>query len=264
MPPKKFGESKDRLLLSGHPAPSERIETAMNRSKSYPWPSDLEGHPDRPCIVGTVSTDSGIQSLSTHIPEDCDIVELRSDLLSHPTADLFQAADALSKAGKSVIFTARLQREGGNWEEDSQERADLLIQAMGHAQFIDVEASSSFADIVIQAAQEKDNTVILSTHDFESTPTLPDLQDRCRMTEPLNQVIRKAATRLRSESDIAILKSLIAEQPEQLICAMGMGPLGPRSRIELADAGSCLTYGYLDTPAAPGQLSCTELMSHFQ
>ena len=39
-----------------------------------------------------------------------------------------------------------------------------------------------------------------------------------------------------------------------------MGPLGPASRLSLARAGSCLTYGFVDESNAPGQVSSAELM----
>ena len=39
-----------------------------------------------------------------------------------------------------------------------------------------------------------------------------------------------------------------------------MGPLGPQTRIDFPKLGSCLTYGYLDAPVAPGQVSARELM----
>jgi 3-dehydroquinate dehydratase-1 len=41
---------------------------------------------------------------------------------------------------------------------------------------------------------------------------------------------------------------------------MGMGPLGKLSRLTLATAGSCLNYGYLQHPNAPGQWPAKELM----
>jgi 3-dehydroquinate dehydratase-1 len=38
-----------------------------------------------------------------------------------------------------------------------------------------------------------------------------------------------------------------------------MGPLGKLSRLVLAKAGSCLNYGYLNTPNAPGQWPAARL-----
>jgi 3-dehydroquinate dehydratase len=38
-----------------------------------------------------------------------------------------------------------------------------------------------------------------------------------------------------------------------------MGKLGPQTRVLFPKLGSCLTYGYLDVPVAPGQISAREL-----
>jgi 3-dehydroquinate dehydratase len=39
-----------------------------------------------------------------------------------------------------------------------------------------------------------------------------------------------------------------------------MGQAWSETRVEFATLGSCLTYGYLDKPTAPGQMSATELL----
>jgi len=44
------------------------------------------------------------------------------------------------------------------------------------------------------------------------------------------------------------------------LCVIGMGRAWSETRIEFATLGSCLTYGYLDKPAAPGQISAAELV----
>jgi 3-dehydroquinate dehydratase len=39
-----------------------------------------------------------------------------------------------------------------------------------------------------------------------------------------------------------------------------MGALGKQTRTAFPKLGSCLTYGYLDKPAAPGQLAAAALV----
>ena len=84
----------------------------------------------------------------------------------------------------------------------------------------------------------------------------------------------KVASAYQQGADIAKL-AVVIETHEQLndlvelvvatqdsgrsISAMGMGPLGKLSRLVLASAGSCLNYGYLNEPNAPGQWSAVEL-----
>ena len=62
-------------------------------------------------------------------------------------------------------------------------------------------------------------------------------------------------------SDLFDLAELVSYHRSEgrLISAMGMGPLGKLSRLVLAKAGSCLNYGYLKTPNAPGQWSAEDL-----
>ena len=44
------------------------------------------------------------------------------------------------------------------------------------------------------------------------------------------------------------------KKPKGPIAVMGMGPMGPVSRLLYSQLGSCLVYGYLgDQEAAPGQ-----------
>ena len=70
----------------------------------------------------------------------------------------------------------------------------------------------------------------------------------------------KITTLTKTEDDVATLRALFQENCSAALCVLGMGPLGPQTRIEFPKLGSCLTYGYLDAPVAPGQLSARELM----
>ena len=63
-----------------------------------------------------------------------------------------------------------------------------------------------------------------------------------------------------NKSGVATLRSLFHENCPAALCVMGMGALGPQTRVEFPKLGSCLTYGYLDAPVAPGQVSARELM----
>ena len=65
-------------------------------------------------------------------------------------------------------------------------------------------------------------------------------------------------------SDIKTLEQLLAKKWEVPLCVIGMGPLGTSTRVSFACSGSCLTYGYVDTPSAPGQLSAQELVAQLR
>ncbi len=64
---------------------------------------------------------------------------------------------------------------------------------------------------------------------------------------------------VKSSRHIATLEGLLSDDWSVPLCVIGMGPLGTPTRLSFATAGSCLTYGYLDKPAAPGQWPAKEL-----
>ena len=67
--------------------------------------------------------------------------------------------------------------------------------------------------------------------------------------------IVKFAFRLQTLDDMMVGVELL-RRADGPMAIMGMGPLGPVSRLLYAQHGSCLVYGYLgETPTAPGQWS---------
>ncbi len=64
---------------------------------------------------------------------------------------------------------------------------------------------------------------------------------------------------IHSQADVDCLKALLAAPRRQPLCVIGMGENWARLRVDLARLGSCLAYGYLDSSAAPGQISAAEL-----
>jgi 3-dehydroquinate dehydratase-1 len=63
----------------------------------------------------------------------------------------------------------------------------------------------------------------------------------------------------KNNDDIATLEKLLGSSLDVPLCVIGMGAFGTKTRITFPAHGSCLTYGYLDAPSAPGQLSAEML-----
>jgi 3-dehydroquinate dehydratase-1 len=112
-------------------------------------------------------------------------------------------------------------------------------------------------------ACQRQRALIISHHDFGKTPPLAELQQVIRTAANYGTVV-KIATLTKTEEDVATLRALFAEQCSASVCLLGMGPLGPRTRVEFPRLGSCLTYGYLDAPIAPGQVSAAQLKESLQ
>lgn len=211
-----------------------------------------------PWIIGCVATETRLRACARNAPANCDWLEVRLDrvgLCGGQWHDLCAAAQA---AGRPVLLTIRAAREGGAWKGTEAKRRALLLEGLTSVAAVDLEISTKTSDPVIQAAHAAGVQVVGSFHDFKGTPSLKALQAlECRGRDRGADVI-KIATHVRSAADMARLMALpaLAQGP---IAVLGMGARGAISRVALPCAGSCLTYGALDTATAPGQPTCREL-----
>jgi 3-dehydroquinate dehydratase I len=204
-----------------------------------------------PRVVGTVSQAGTLAQLPT---KDCDIVELRLDLIG---------AAALRPVDQPVIATIRLANEGGKWTQPDADRLPFFDTALQHYTAADIELRSAILDQVSVLAVRHQKALIISYHDFEGTPPLDELREVMSLAANYGTVV-KIATLTKSEGDVATLRALFQENCSAALCVLGMGPLGPQTRVEFPKLGSCFTYGYLDEPVAPGQPSARELMQQMR
>jgi 3-dehydroquinate dehydratase-1 len=205
-----------------------------------------------PRVVGTLSTLAPKGKLCG------DIVEVRLDKMARPS-DWLQRCAALQSGGRPVLLTVRLRAEGGSWETDDAQRLDIYQQGLQELAAVDVELSSVISRPVAREAARLKKASVLSFHDFEKTPPLREL---CQIVERAHQIgsIAKVSTMIRRASDVDVLRSLLRRRWDKPLCVIGMGRAWSQTRIEFATLGSCLTYGYLDKPTAPGQISAAELV----
>jgi 3-dehydroquinate dehydratase-1 len=205
-----------------------------------------------PRVVGTLS------ALTMKRESSCDIIEVRLDKMARP-ADWLKRCAALQSGGKPVLLTVRLRAEGGAWLKDDEARLKIYHEGLGELAAVDVELSSVICHDVALAAGRLKKASVISFHDFEKTPSLREL---CTIVEKAQAIgsIAKVATKIQRESDVEVLRSLLRRRWEKPVCVIGMGRAWSKTRVSLAMLGSCLTYGYLDTPTAPGQISAAELV----
>lgn len=207
--------------------------------------------PSRPLVVGSVSNWETWCRLTGAADLPCDLVELRvdampaslrvEDILAHPVC-------------KPVLVTIRHENEGGLRHIPEGQRRDMAGQLLTFAAALDWEiAKLEGAADVVKAAHEQGVCVIASAHDFDRTPQWQPMFARTNEACDLGADIVKFAFRLNSGDDLLSGVRLLRASRIPL-AVMGMGPLGPVSRLLYAQYGSRLVYGYLgDTPTAPGQ-----------
>lgn len=211
-----------------------------------------------PLVVGSVSDWDTWRSLcDPGAQPDCDVIELRVDALP----ESLSADDILAqRPALPVLLTLRHEAEGGrrrNWAE--ADRIRLALDLLPLATLLDWEiARLKGAEELVSEAKARGITLIGSGHDFRFTPavsTLLALEDRGRKA---GIDVAKFAFRINCAEDLPVGCELL-EAARGPMALMGMGELGPTSRLLYAQMGSCLIYGYLgNTPAAPGQWPAAE------
>jgi 3-dehydroquinate dehydratase-1 len=211
-----------------------------------------------PRVAGTIITAEYLRDwAASPKPLPCDFVELRVDgFPDYP--DWVEAGKRIEASGTPVFATVRLAKEGGFWKRNDVDRWPLLRGAIENLSGVDVELDSELLERVCGAAREQGKFVVASSHNFESTPSLGEMRAIVEKAHALG-AIAKIAAKVNSHEDLANLREILRTAHTGPVCIIGMGELGRETRVTFPREGSCLTYGYLDTPGAPGQYSAQEL-----
>ncbi len=205
-------------------------------------------------------------------PEDLAFLDgggvVRGDLLEYRLDMLLAYEDALAAtmatAPRAALLTVRRPDEGGQGGLDDATRLSLYRRHLAKAALVDVETASLASEAWAgfgEEARAAGAQLVASFHDFERFPGRDFVADKIAEAYALGADIAKVAVVLASMEDLFALVELVEfhRGRGRHVSAMGMGPLGKLSRLVLAKAGSCLNYGYLRTPNAPGQWEAGEL-----
>ncbi len=184
-----------------------------------------------------------------------DMLEIRLDLLD---VDAHQLLQDLKEFGLPVIITNRMKQEGGAWNRTEEERIDILVSLLPLADAVDIELRAMKKDTVVKKAKSAGKTVIISTHDFQRTPDYDKMMDIIRESFDAGADIAKLAVMPGSFGDVLRLLN-VTLHAEGAVCTIAMGETGRHSRVIAPIYGSVMTYGYVGTATAPGQLRVDEL-----
>lgn len=216
----------------------------------------------RPCIVAA-GGEAEVHALRS--AEGADVIELRADLFAEPSVDRVRSALERLRAGaRPIVLTARAADEGGRAMPEALRQA-IYEACLGLADAIDLEiASVALAAALVPAARRAGKTVVLSTHDFHTTPPRTELLARVARAFDAGADVAKVVSHATSLEELQVLIDVTRGVAPAPIVTLAMGPLGPLSRFVLPAAGSLLTYASVGTPTAPGQLPLSELGALFQ
>ena len=182
-----------------------------------------------------------------------DAVEVRVDALPHCPSLREVAALPVP-----AILTVRRPDEGGAKPVTEEEQLAFYRGLVPAVAAVDIEVRATKRLLpVLETVRSEKKALIISFHDFESTPSLARLRALSARARSEGADIVKIAAKTETPMEVARLLVLLQEAPGPL-AVMGMGALGRASRLLFAKAGSALNYGWLDRPQVPGQWSAKE------
>ncbi len=192
-----------------------------------------------------------------------DVVEIRLDAMDTP-----EVARCCSLLNKPLLFTHRPQWEGGEFIGFEDDRMGPLFEAVAlQAAFVDFElrADPLLRKQLLEAMQDAPTQMILSWHDFASTPGTEDLNNILEQMMNSGAHIGKIVTTAHDVADVLRVLSLQekALAKDFTLSCFCMGDIGLISRLATLYLGGYMTYGAVsrDQATAPGQLTVKQLYS---
>lgn len=212
-------------------------------------------------VVATVTSSDDIQWLRENPNPVTDILEFRIDNLWETRESAFEIIPTLEIP---VLATIRRAEEGGQNNLSDPTRLEGYHDLLSRVPMIDTEIATLESPLfgsLVEETLDSSATLIASFHDFDGFPGTDTLKERLDTAYEKGADVGKVAVVTESIDQVFDLVALIDYYRDQnlLLSAMGMGRFGKLSRLVLAEAGSCLNYGYLQESNAPGQWAAEEL-----
>lgn len=187
-----------------------------------------------------------------------DVAEFRADKFTS-FEGTYLVAQARRLARIPVLATIRITAEGGGWTDSEDERFGLFTTLMPYVDGVDVELMSEAMPRVVEAAHEKDKVVVVSSHDFNATPSLGVLEDSFGEANAAGADYVKFAASAKTPKEFQRLAEFTLKHRDENVIVVAMDQYGPLSRIALPVMGSHLTYAFPGKEAvALGQMSYIE------
>ncbi|SEB55885.1 3-dehydroquinate dehydratase [Terriglobus roseus] len=190
-------------------------------------------------------------------------VEFRLDSVADPAAMLPALRQFLfGNRRATVVATCRRTAFGGDFEGTAEEQIAILREAaLAGCSLVDmeVETAEELGDASLQAMRGAGAAVILSWHDFTSTPALEPVLDRMRPFAPdMYKIVPTAQT---LHDALTLIDLLEKHGGNGDLVAMSMGFKGVLTRVLGPRFGSVFTFASADGHGgtAPGQVSLSVL-----
>ncbi len=166
-----------------------------------------------------------------------------------------------------LLFTFRTLQEGGERaiEQAAYRELNCNVCKSGMTDLVDIELFSGEDTVkeIMKTAHEYKAYGVISSHDFEKTPSEKELIYRLDSMQKLGADIAKIAVMPQKKKDVLTLLSATEEVTTKGIgipvITISMGSYGSISRISGEIFGSAVTFGTVEKSSAPGQFDAGKL-----
>lgn len=208
-----------------------------------------------PAIAVSFADGSTAADIEHAIHDGLDVAELRIDRYQS-----FEPAHVVAEvkrfAALPTIGTIRTRAEGGEWDGSDADRLDLFRRVLPEVDGVDVELSSAaIRTQVVEEAHRQGKVAIVSNHNFDHTPSTPELESMTADAKALGADFVKLSAMAHSQEDVQRLADFTLGNAHQGLIVIAMGGHGSVSRVFFPALGSRLTYAYASKWPVSGQLN---------
>jgi 3-dehydroquinate dehydratase-1 len=189
-----------------------------------------------------------------------DLFEVRIDLIGEDWGQL------VKQLKKPWIACNRSVAEGGKGEKIEAMRIGKLLKAVeAGASMVDIELSATNLAEVVPLIKKR-ATCVISTHDYEKTPSISVLRGIVQKQLQAGADICKVVTTAVGTEDNLTVLGLVSEFCQNRIVAFAMGELGLLSRLLCPLVGGDFTYASIGRgkESAPGQMAVREFRKLYE
>ncbi|HAO99146.1 MAG TPA: hypothetical protein DCQ83_03785 [Fibrobacteres bacterium] len=232
--------------------------------------------PFSPLILGIVGASRLADRRYPEAVWACGGVELRADGLPIdgvlPAIEGFAAEQVRREFRGPVVFTLRLQRDGGAWENSRAKEREAVWCALASRSHrvcdivdVEIEEAASLSSEMWKLLRASGLKVMLSHHAFsiEAPHVWEEQLGVMRAYHPDAVKFAISVKDTAMAGDLLRFGKHVAEE-FPLSCVIGMGENGAVTRVASPLLGCPITYAFLEEgPVAPGQLPLKVLQSVF-
>jgi 3-dehydroquinate dehydratase-1 len=219
----------------------------------------------RVCVsIPPKTVDEAIELIRKAEAQHADLIEVRLDSLKNHD----RIAEIPSCSKIALIATNKSAEQHGKFSGTETERQKILVDAARNGfTYVDVDLSTPKQKELISKLKEAGVKVIVSFHDFEQTPPLPQLDKVLEEEVALGADICKIITTANSIKDNLTTLNFVsvASKKVKIVC-FAMGDLGKHSRLVSPVFGAFFTFASLDEKrkTAKGQITIQEMNSAYE